>query len=288
MRLCTIKCITEWNCQHPVNRFTETAPFYLKALFWTCPEECRYQCMRNISDDREAKGLPVLQYFGKWPFIRVFGIQELASTLFSIGNLIPVLYYGWRCYKYVPSSSTWKKYQLFLYFAGSQAWFWSTLFHARDFYLTERGDYYFSDLYVFYLTVYACIRVLQLKSFYSLIPISIIGGWYLKHIYYMEFVRFDYQYNTILGVVNFFIQTILWGYFVMRNWKSKPHTRKLLLGYLFAWMGGMMELFDFPPILKLFDAHSLWHGATILMAPLMFSTIEEDARYEYNEKLHLS
>lgn len=41
---------------------------------------------------RRARGLTRSaqeQYFGKWPFVRVLGIQELASVLFSFLNLLP-------------------------------------------------------------------------------------------------------------------------------------------------------------------------------------------------------
>lgn len=39
--------------------------------------------------DRRRKGINLEQYYGKWPFTRVLGVQEIASVIFSIANFIP-------------------------------------------------------------------------------------------------------------------------------------------------------------------------------------------------------
>lgn len=36
---------------------------------------CRYQCMAEIELMRHRAGRAPQKYFGKWPFIRVYGIQ---------------------------------------------------------------------------------------------------------------------------------------------------------------------------------------------------------------------
>lgn len=56
-------------------------------LQWSWEDNCRYDCMQRIVQQRLDRGLPVLQYHGKWPFVRVAGIQEPASVLFSLLNL---------------------------------------------------------------------------------------------------------------------------------------------------------------------------------------------------------
>ena len=48
----------------------------------------RYSCMHEHTAQREAAGLPVLQYYGKWPFVRLGTVQEPAAALFSLLNLL--------------------------------------------------------------------------------------------------------------------------------------------------------------------------------------------------------
>jgi hypothetical protein len=42
----------------------------------------------------------------------------------------------------------------------------------------------------------------------------------------------------------------------------------------------LLEVLDFPPIAGIFDAHAVWHGATIPLVFLFYSFILDDARYE--------
>jgi len=42
--------------------------------------------MHSIMDKVFEKGEPVQQYYGKWPFWRLLGMQEPASLLFSTLN----------------------------------------------------------------------------------------------------------------------------------------------------------------------------------------------------------
>src|SRR3989338_873768 len=56
---------------------------------WPCDENCRYECTHKNTIMRQKNGESVVQYHGKWPFVRVFGIQELFSSLFSFFNAIP-------------------------------------------------------------------------------------------------------------------------------------------------------------------------------------------------------
>ena len=72
------------------------------------------------------------QYYGKWPFTRVLGMQELFSVLFSFGNMIPFVYYrnAWR----KRASPKFYLVPLFKIYClvGINTWLWSAAFHARD------------------------------------------------------------------------------------------------------------------------------------------------------------
>lgn len=57
-------------------------------LLWSCHDECVYGCMWRTTNAFVARQWDVPQFYGKWPFRRFFGIQEPASVLFSLLNLI--------------------------------------------------------------------------------------------------------------------------------------------------------------------------------------------------------
>lgn len=40
---------------------------------------------------------------------------------------------------------------------------------------------------------------------------------------------------------------------------------------------GLLEVFDFPPIYGLFDAHSIWHGITPMLSYMFYSFLIDDA-----------
>ena len=56
-------------------------------LRWSWEDNCRYECMHRVVAERIERGESVQQYHGKWPFVRVAGIQEPAAVLFSLANL---------------------------------------------------------------------------------------------------------------------------------------------------------------------------------------------------------
>ena len=54
---------------------------------WSCASDCEYGCMHARNAERLALGRATLQYNGKWPFVRVLGMQEACAVAFSLANL---------------------------------------------------------------------------------------------------------------------------------------------------------------------------------------------------------
>lgn len=85
---CLSNCIST-TCSNP-NELLQGKGLALRLTRWTCADDCAYTCMHAITDDALAiggSGKPVKQYYGKWPFWRLMGMQEPASVLFSLLNL---------------------------------------------------------------------------------------------------------------------------------------------------------------------------------------------------------
>jgi hypothetical protein len=64
-----------------------------------------------------------------------------------------------------------------------------------------------------------------------------------------------------------------------------PSLLKLLAAVLGVAGATGLEVFDFPPYFGIFDAHSLWHAATVPLVLLWWSWVKDDARYVAEKSL---
>lgn len=97
------------------------------------------------------------QFFGKWPFIRVLGMQEPASVIFSALNFLvhyKMLQEFRRSVR--PTAPLFKMWHSFS-FICLNAWFWSIVFHTRDYPITELFDYVFA--YSMVLASFYCMII---------------------------------------------------------------------------------------------------------------------------------
>jgi post-GPI attachment to proteins factor 3 len=114
----------------------------LKMTLWTCEDDCKYNCMHFVTNMAIQENTQIHQFYGKWPFYRLFGIQEPASVLFSILNGIrhyrgAIKYFGRIGNKYP------LRPLIMIYaFASVNTWVWSTIFHSRDMPFTEKVETY--------------------------------------------------------------------------------------------------------------------------------------------------
>lgn len=107
----------------------------LRLFRWTCRDDCAYQCTHQVTSallqHPNAHERVHHQYYGKWAFWRLWGMQEPASVLFSLGNFW-VHWNGWRKVKRrVNDSIGVKWWMLALAVVQMNTWFWSAVFHTR-------------------------------------------------------------------------------------------------------------------------------------------------------------
>jgi len=222
MSTCRPQCEKERECNKPDNSFEREVPFWLKLLAWDCKSDCSYQCMRNHTIKRKIEGRDVLQYHGKWPFIRVLGMQELFSSLFSFGNAVPNFIYFFKIKNHTPDGYHLKNILLIFAISNVFTWTFSTIFHARDIKLTEALDYYFSDIAWAFISAWTTIRVFDLRSKLSILVVFLLFGAIVCHlIYYLTFIKFDYGYNTRVSIGIACWQSALWFYWCYKNYKKK-------------------------------------------------------------------
>lgn len=137
-------------------------------------------------------------------------------------------------------------YQIY-YVIWSITYICSTLFHTKDTLLTERLDYYSAFIAIWYACWLGIVRCFWLTEVNQRILLSIlflIYGTY--HLYYMNFVSFDYGYNMlVLALVNIF-NSILWTIAAFW-WDKLPHRKFNLALQASLWCMALFEIFDFPP-----------------------------------------
>jgi hypothetical protein len=257
-------------------------PLYMRLMQWTCVDDCRHQCQQEISRQRVAQNQPVLQYHGKWPFIRIFGIQEPASVVFSIWNG----YGHWRGLATVRERvkpGYYLRPVLVIYaLVNINAWLWSSVFHTRDTPLTEKLDYFSAGLAILIGLYMGTCRVFYVRSArQQKIYLACVGVLFLLHVSYLNSgPRFDYTYNMAACATVGMLHNLIWCVWAGRQWKRRPYAWHIVV-LVFSLVAAMLlELFDFPPWAWTFDAHSLWHAATAILVPYWYKFLLEDYDWE--------
>ncbi|ORZ29362.1 Per1-like-domain-containing protein [Catenaria anguillulae PL171] len=270
----------------------------LRLTRWTCEDDCKYRCMHAHVDQHG----PVHQYHGKWAFRRMVGCQEPLSTVFSLGNLAQ----HWRGMQYLRRrtraasaradmgsgvSAQWRKarwWAVFYALASIHLWVWSAVFHTRDVWITERGDYLGA--------AFATLCSLQWTSarlFGKWIPtwLSAMGilAVFARHAYWLlAFPRFDYGYNMAFNVGIGAVHNVIWIVWAITEivrarssgYDSSGRIRRAKLSLVMTvglTLSMALELFDFAPWGRHLDAHALWHLSTIPLIPVWYQFITEDA-----------
>jgi len=82
-RSCFAKCTSE-NC----DGVSELPAYSFPLTSLPCPLRCKAKCIESTHEIIKTKWQKQVQFFGKWPFRRIGNCEELASCVFSIGNLV--------------------------------------------------------------------------------------------------------------------------------------------------------------------------------------------------------
>ncbi|PKA48729.1 hypothetical protein AXF42_Ash018671 [Apostasia shenzhenica] len=262
-------------------------PLYLQWKQLNCRSDCRYHCMMQREKEREALGLSPVKYHGKWPFKRIYVFQEPASAALSAFNLM-MHFNGWLSFfvlvnyklplrpqsrrTYYEYTGLWHIYG----FLSMNAWLWSAIFHTRDFELTEKLDYSSAVALLGYSLILSLLRTFDVKDEASRVMFAApILAFVTTHILYLNFYELDYGWNMkvciVMGVVQMFVWAIWAG--VTRH----PNRVKLWIVVFGGALAMLLEIYDFSPYCGYFDAHALWHAATIPLTILWWSFIKSDA-----------
>ncbi|XP_014097852.1 post-GPI attachment to proteins factor 3 isoform X1 [Bactrocera oleae] len=250
-----------------------------KTFAWNCADECQYGCMWRTVDAFAERGWDVPQFYGKWPFVRFLGMQEPASVLFSICNLIAHIRALRRFRTEVhPDSPCYKLWHIFS-FVCINGWIWSSVFHTRDFPVTELMDYAFA--YSIVLVSFYCM-VMRMLYRHSLILRGLISlmflSFFVNYFAYLSLGKFSYSLNMTTNVATGTLSALGWFIWCYFERHRRPNYRKIIRFYILFGMSMSLELLDFPPIFWIIDAHALWHLATVAIISVFYDFIIDDCR----------
>ncbi|CAN4097556.1 unnamed protein product [Withania somnifera] len=192
-------------------------PLYLRWKQWDCLSDCRYHCMLSREEERLKLGLTPSKYHGKWPFRRVYGIQEPVSVALSALNLA-IQFHGWVSFfilvnyklpfspnkkPYYEYTGLWHIYAIL----SMNSWIWSAVSHSRDVELTEKLDYSSAVAFIGYSLLVAILRAFNVRNEASRVMVaSPIVAFVTTHILYLNFYQLDYGMS--LFSMTFFLLSV--------------------------------------------------------------------------------
>lgn len=121
------------------------------------------------------------------------------------------------------------------------------------------------------------VRGVYIWALFSLM----VAGWACRAYFMMlGLVSFGSHMSVSISIV--VVTTILWLLWILHAQFLSPHREGLGVKYLCllcqVWLicASALEVFDFPPYFGVFDAHSLWHAATVPLGFLWYHFWELD------------
>ncbi|KAG7194858.1 uncharacterized protein KQ657_003962 [Scheffersomyces spartinae] len=216
--------------QEDFNRY-DTLNVVSRNIFqWTCPQDCHYRCQQLITDETMKNDNHMYQFYGKWPFRRVFGIQEFFLAAFSMGNLL-VNYDNLKLIRHNQKRAQVSSHPQQLDWVGriySQftialvisilGWLCSTIFHMRDNAVTETLDYFgangillanFNAIAILLLKYYRSLKWTRLCQFVCVLA-------YVFHVASL-LKQWDYQYNMKFGLTVGITSSLLWTWHTIQT-----------------------------------------------------------------------
>lgn len=282
-------CLFSANDLSVNNTWYMQEPLYLQWKQLNCRSDCNYYCMMQRETERSTLGLSPVKYHGKWPFKRIYVFQEPVSAALSALNLM-MQFVGWLSFFILVnyklplrpySKRTYYEYTGLWHIFGllsMNAWFWSTIFHTRDFELTEKLDYSSAVALLGYSLILSLLRTLDVKDEATRVMFAApILAFVTTHILYLNFYALDYGWNMKVCVVMGIIQLLMWA--IWAGMKRHPHRYKLWIVVFGGALAMLLEIYDFPPYYRYVDAHALWHATTIPLTYFWWSFIKSDAEH---------
>ncbi|XP_021768246.1 post-GPI attachment to proteins factor 3-like [Chenopodium quinoa] len=263
-------------------------PLYLRWKEWDCRSDCRYHCMLSREEERAKLGDKPIKYHKKWPFHRVYGIQEPVSVALSL-IILGLIFHGWvsffiLLYYKLPLKPNRKCYYeytgLWLVYAilSMNSWFWSAVFHGRYVELTENLYYSSRVALLGFSLIISIIRSLNVTTEAARVMVAApLIAFVTTHILFLNLVELDYGLNMVVMVVIATAQLLFWTICAIRS--HQPSRWKLLVVVVGGGISLLLEIIDFPPYKGFIDAHAFWKAISVPLTYILWSFVCDDAEF---------
>lgn len=182
------------------------------------------------------------------------------------------------------------------------AWFSSAIYHSKRTKDTELLDLSTALILLWYGLAITMRRLAgpRTKGIYITTVFTISGILLAWRLSAMAAGKIHFQGHMISAISIVIASVALWivWFFTSRDqFDSDPASNRFMLVHFFDYAGswsnkrrmaffqvgfiaaGMFELFDFPPLRGIYDAHALWHACTIPLGFVWYNFIDEDRAY---------
>ncbi|KDN39237.1 Per1-domain-containing protein [Tilletiaria anomala UBC 951] len=232
--------VTRWDClddtkYHCTHKVTNDAARHVQLLrqqvhdsvrlasgAQTVPSAVLRKREKELFDAELAKLPPVqkqmVQFYGKWVFVRLCGAQEPLSALASLLNLWVHAAALLKIRRQIPDVFPLKLVYISHALISINAWTWSAVFHTRDKPLTEKMDYFSAASVLLSALFFTACRLFRLapctRPFVTLL--RAMAAAFTLHVLYLSFAHFDYGYNMTANVLVGLAHVTLWAVFSVR------------------------------------------------------------------------
>lgn len=236
-----------------------------------------------------SQKLALFKYNGHWCFERYFGLEEPGSVLFSALNILPHVHYLSHYGNQKGKGRIVKDMWLVAYaVAGINGWVASTIFHAKKSQVHITYDYTSALVFLAFGLLLAVRRVFsdtvdkRLLNLITFVGATLLG--YRINDMILGRVSFDSHMRLCISIVA--ATTALWVLWVLYLYWLERYYNCQTINMHIRWrniacqvwliIASALELFDFPAFYGVFDAHALWHAATVPLGFLWFQVWIED------------
>ncbi|KAF2598815.1 hypothetical protein F2Q68_00011977 [Brassica cretica] len=150
------------------------------------------------------------------------------------------------------------------------------VFHTWDVDITKRLDYSSAIAVLGFSLIISILRTFDVRVEAARVMVSApVLALVTTHVLYINFYKLDYV-----------AQLFLWARWAAISWH--PSNWKLWAVVIASGLAMLLEIYDFPPYGGYFDAHSIWHLATVPLTIIWWSFIRDDAEFRTSSLLKKS
>jgi post-GPI attachment to proteins factor 3 len=171
------------------------------------------------------------------------------------------------------------------------AWLSSAAYHCNKNMYTTPLDYSTAFVLVTYSTLLALRAVLGRRASVSLVSlccaaVCVPSAVYLYHLLASTAITHTTHMITCIGIS--ILHALLWLTWILAALSSASASssysiRLCVLCNAMLALSALFEIFDFPPILLIIDAHAVWHALTIPLTFLWYMLWKELMTADINE-----